>query len=121
MNGSHRERLLETLRRSLLSDDLENAKRIADSFQEAGGDLGLAGVKSAVARIDGQVASGVDPQGPTPTGQKGRLTRHLLHVGSLPGTRERGHRWATPGDLVPAGGIRLPFRIPINTVSHGGL
>lgn len=34
-------------------------------------ELGLAGVKSAVARIDGQVASGIDPQGPPPTGQKG--------------------------------------------------
>ena len=34
-------------------------------------ELGLAGVKNAVARIDGQVASGVDPQGPPPTGQKG--------------------------------------------------
>jgi integrase len=34
-------------------------------------ELGLAGVKGAVARIDGQVASGVDPQGPPPTGQKG--------------------------------------------------
>jgi integrase len=34
-------------------------------------ELGLAGVKGAVARIDGMVASGVDPQGPPQAGQKG--------------------------------------------------
>jgi integrase len=34
-------------------------------------ELGLAGVKGAVAKIDGQVASGVDPQGPPEAGQKG--------------------------------------------------
>lgn len=33
--------------------------------------LGLAGVKTAIAQIDGKVAAGVDPQGPPPTGQKG--------------------------------------------------
>lgn len=33
--------------------------------------LGLAGVKGAIAQIDGKVAAGVDPQGPPPTGQKG--------------------------------------------------
>jgi hypothetical protein len=38
MNGSHRERLLESLRRSLVSGNLENVKRAADSLQEAGGD-----------------------------------------------------------------------------------
>jgi len=34
-------------------------------------ELGLAGVKAAVAKIDGQVASGIDPQGPPEAGQKG--------------------------------------------------
>jgi integrase len=34
-------------------------------------ELGLAGVKNAVARIEGQVANGIDPQGPPPAGQKG--------------------------------------------------
>jgi integrase len=34
-------------------------------------ELGLAGVKAAMARIDGLVAGGVDPQGPPEAGQKG--------------------------------------------------
>src|SRR5688572_24479774 len=34
-------------------------------------ELGLAGVKGEMAKIDAKVANGIDPQGPPPTGQKG--------------------------------------------------
>jgi len=65
-------------------------------------DLGLAGVKGAMAKVDAKVASGVDPQGPPATGQKGGRPGRTAAPVTADGSRaEQLEAILGPGPVLP--------------------